>query len=56
MNRIQRFFELLAGVSQEERHRWVLAQEIFSARPMDVRALRTPACWRRKINVRATVH
>ena len=56
MNRIQRLFELLAGISQEERHRWVLAQEIFSAPPVDVRALRTPACWRRKINVRGTGH
>ena len=56
MNRIQRLFELLAGISQEERHRWVLAQAIYSAPQVDVNALRTPACWRRKINVRGTRH
>ena len=49
MNRIQRLFEILAGVSQEERQRWLLAQEIYSAPRVDVHALRTPACWRRSI-------
>lgn len=56
MNRIQRLFELLAGISQEERQRWMLAQKIYSAPHLDVRALRTPACWRRKINVRGARH
>jgi hypothetical protein len=51
MNRIQRLFELIAGISQEERDRWALAQAIYGAPPLDVLALRTPACWRRKTNV-----
>ena len=52
MNRIQRLFEVIAGVSQEERHRWALAQEVFCKPPVDMLALRLPACWRRKPNVR----
>jgi len=54
MQRIQRLFEFIAGISQEERHRWALAQAIYSAPRVDVVALRTPACWRRKANVRGT--
>ncbi len=52
MIRIQRLFELIAGVSQEERQRWAIAQDIFHSPRMDVLALQTPACWRRKANVR----
>jgi len=52
MNRIQRVFEFIAGISQHERDRWALAQEIYRAPRLDVIALRTPACWRRKANVR----
>lgn len=52
MIRIQRLFELIAGVSQEERQRWALAQEIFCAPRMNTLALQTPACWRRKANKR----
>ena len=52
MNRIQRLFEVIAGVSQEERQRWAQAQEIFCTPPVNVLALRLPACWRRKTNVR----
>jgi len=52
MNRIQRLFEVIAGISHEERRRWALAQEIFGAPRWDSLALRTPACWRRKVNVR----
>ena len=51
MNRIQRLFELIAGISQEERHRWAQAQEIFYAPRRDVLLLQTPACWRRKSNI-----
>jgi len=54
MNRIQRLFEVIAGLSHEERRRWALAQEIFYAPRLDSLALRTPACWRRKVNVRET--
>lgn len=48
MSRIQKWFEQIAGVSPLERHRWALAQEIFSAPRVDVAALQKPACWRRK--------
>lgn len=51
MNRIQRVFEFIAGISQQERDRWALAQEIYGAPRLDVLALRTPACWRRKATV-----
>lgn len=51
MNRIQRLFELIAGISEEERQRWALAQEIYGAPRVDALALRIPACWRRKANV-----
>jgi hypothetical protein len=53
MNRIQRLFELIAGISQEERDRWALAREIYCAPRVDVLALQIPACWRRKSNVQA---
>ena len=52
MNRIQRLFEIIAGVSQEERLRWAQAQEIFCAPSVEEPALRLPACWRRKAGVR----
>ena len=56
MNRIQRLFELIAGISQEERHRWALVQDIFLAPRLDVHALQTPACWRRKANSQGIKH
>lgn len=52
MNRIQRLFELVAGISKEERHRWAQAQAIYYGPQVDILSLRTPACWRRKANVR----
>lgn len=48
MNRIQKWFEQMAGVTQEHRQRWVLAQEVFGAQRLDTSALQLPACWRRK--------
>lgn len=48
MNRIQKWFEQIAGVGLVERHRWALAQEIFGAPRVDAAALQKPACWRRK--------
>jgi hypothetical protein len=51
MNRIQRLFELVVGISQQERDRWALAQAIYGAPRVDVVALQTPACWRRKANM-----
>ncbi|HET7776191.1 MAG TPA: hypothetical protein VFK74_07485 [Azospira sp.] len=48
MNRIQKWFEHIAGVTQEERERRAFAQAFFGSKPVDVVALQTPACWRRK--------
>ena len=48
MNYIQKWFEQIAGLSQEERQRWAVAQEIFGSQRLDTHALQTPACWRRK--------
>jgi len=56
MQRIQRLFEFIAGISQDERDRWAFSQAIYSAPRMDDMALRTPACWRRKANVRGIRH
>ena len=51
MKRIQKWFEQIAGISQEERQRWAMAQQVFAARPIDVLALQRPAYWRRKARV-----
>lgn len=48
MNRIQQWFEHIAGLTQEERQRQALIEEIFGAKPLDLLALQTPACWRRQ--------
>lgn len=48
MNRLQQWFEQIAGLTQEERQRWALAQQIYGKQSVDVQALETPACWRRK--------
>ena len=51
MNRIQKWFEQIAGVYLAESHRLTLAQEIFAAPRVDVAALQKPACWRRKSRI-----
>jgi hypothetical protein len=48
MERIQKLFELLAGISAEEDARLARAKAIFEAPSPDVSALQIPACWRRK--------
>ena len=48
MNRIQKWFEQIAGVSQEERVRWALSREIFDTPRLNMLTLQKPACWRRK--------
>ncbi len=53
MNRIQRLFEMIAGVSQAERQRWEQAQAIFCTPPADLVDLSLPACWRRKNSTRS---
>lgn len=48
MERIQKLFELLAGISADEEARLARAKAIFADSHMDVAALQIPACWRRK--------
>lgn len=48
MERIQKLFELLAGISAEEDARLARAKAIFEYQPHDVAVLQIPACWRRK--------
>jgi hypothetical protein len=48
MNTIQKWFEHVAGVTRNERARWILAQQVYGVRGLDVAALQKPACWRRK--------
>lgn len=48
MKRLQKWFEQIAGISQEELDRLTRAREIFSEPRQDIAALNKPACWRRK--------
>ena len=50
MKTIQKWFEQLAGISQDELDRLALAAEVFSEAPFDASDLERPACWRRKFN------
>ena len=52
MKRMQNWFEIIAGISQEERERYALAQEIYGNKGQDISALQKPACWRRKSRIR----
>jgi hypothetical protein len=47
MNYLQKWFELIAGITQEERDRREFAEQVFARRIFDA-ALQTPACWRRR--------
>jgi hypothetical protein len=51
MKRIQKWFEVMAGISQEEQARWALAQEIYGRPATDMSALKMPACWRRQVRI-----
>ena len=48
MNHIQKWFERIAGITQEERERREFAQKLFGRQQFDTSALHKPACWRRK--------
>ena len=48
MQRIQKLFELLAGISAAEDARLARAKAIFANNGPDIQALHTPACWRSK--------
>lgn len=54
MNRIQKWFEVMAGVTQEEQARQAIARAIFCQPGFDVAALKIPACWRRQVKVKRT--
>lgn len=48
MNKIQKLFERLAGITQDELDRIDLAQKVFLApAPRNLAELERPACWRR---------
>lgn len=47
MQTLQKWFDLLAGVSAEEEARRQRAHAIFARRNPDLEALQLPACWRR---------
>jgi hypothetical protein len=51
MKRIQKWFELIAGISQDDIEREARARQIFAAPAADISALQKPACWRRKRRV-----
>ena len=51
MYRIQKLFERIAGIPQEERSR-DLTVSLYTAPRLDTEALRLPACWRRRSLVR----
>lgn len=48
MKQLQKWFELMAGVSREEMAREEQARKIFAATTPDPELLRKPACWRRQ--------
>jgi len=51
MYRIQKLFERIAGIPQEERCRDLIVS-LYSAPRLDTETLRLPACWRRRAQVR----
>lgn len=52
MKRFQKWFEQIAGISQEEIDRLARAREIFANAGLDLSGLGKPACWRRKARIR----
>lgn len=56
MKHLQKWFELIAGISEEEQKRLAQAHAIFGRRGPDLSALSVPACWRRQpmhtVNIR----
>ena len=53
MKRFQKWFEQMAGVSQDELDRLARAREIFAATGIDISSLKKPACWRRKARIQS---
>lgn len=53
MHIIQKWFERLAGITQDELDRIHLATEVFRGEPrIDLAQLHMPACWRRPARLR----
>ena len=53
MNQVQRWFERIAGITEEERRRTAFAGAFFGQRGLlDTTVLQTPACWRRSMSRR----
>lgn len=52
MKRLQHWFDVLAGISQQELARLDLAERIYTVPPADLSGLQLPACWRRQRRVR----
>ena len=48
MDRLQKWFEILAGVSNDEIDRIERARMIFDGRELDLTELALPAYWRRR--------
>ena len=47
MQTLQKWFDLLAGISAEEQARLARAHAIFAGHDADLSMLELPACWRR---------
>lgn len=54
MKHIQKWFELMAGICQEELEREERAREIFARANQDFQSLQKPACWRRQCRITHT--
>ena len=52
MKTIQKWFEQLAGISQDELDRIALAARVFADQTnLDISELKMPACWRRRSKI-----
>lgn len=54
MKHLQKWFELMAGISRDEMAREERAREIFAVTRPDIQSLQKPACWRRPCRVGGT--
>ncbi|RKT50833.1 hypothetical protein DFR40_2768 [Azonexus fungiphilus] len=53
MKQLQKWFDLIAGISEDEQKRLAMAHAIFGSRGPDLAELAKPACWRRPVHVRS---
>ena len=51
MKQLQKWFDLIAGISEEEQKRLAMAHAIFGQRGLDLSVLSRPACWRRSSSI-----